>query len=236
MRNTFTIAQREIYAYFVSPIAYIVTAAFLVIGGYLFSMILYFSREATMRFIFGNLSFIFLLIAPMLTMRLLAEEHRSGTIELLLTSPVRDWEVVLGKFLASLTLFLAMISLTLVYPLVLFAFGHPDGGPILSGYLGLILAGAGYLSVGVFTSSLSRNQIVAAVLGIVLLLVLWLADAAGSFMGGSLSSILSYLSLSSHTSDLTRGVIDTKDVIYYLSLVVAFLFLSVRSLESRRWS
>ncbi len=236
MRNTLTIAQRELYAYFVSPIAYIVTAAFLVIGGYLFSLILYFSREATMRFIFGNLSFILLLIAPMITMRLLAEEHRSGTIELLLTAPVRDWEVVLGKFMASLTLFVAMIALTLVYPLVLFVFGSPDGGPILSGYLGLLLAGAGYLSVGLFTSSLSRNQIVSAVLGIVLLLVLWLADAAGSFAGGGISSILSYLSLSSHTSDLTRGVIDTKDVIYYLSFIASFLFLAVRSLESRRWS
>jgi len=236
MRNTLTIAQRELYAYFVSPIAYVVTAAFLVIGGYLFSLILYFSRQATMRFIFGNLGFILLLIAPMITMRLLAEEHRSGTIELLLTSPVRDWEVVLGKFLACFILFLAIVALTLVYPLVLFIFGNPDRGPILTGYLSLLLTGGAYLSVGLFTSSLSRNQIVAAVLGIVLLLVLWLADAAGSFVGGTLNSILSYLSLSTHSNDMMRGVIDTKDVIYYLSFIAAFLFLTVRSLESRRWS
>lgn len=236
MRNTLTIAQRELYAYFVSPIAYVVAAAYLVIGGYLFSLILYFSREATMRFIFGNLNFILLLIAPMITMRLLAEERRSGTIELLLTSPVRDWEVVVGKFLASLILFLAIVALTLVYPLVLFVFGSPDGGPIVAGYLSLLLSGGSYLAVGLFTSSLSRNQIVAAVLGIVILLVLWLADAAGSFVGGNLSSILAYLSLANHSNDMMRGVIDTKDVIYYLSFIAAFLFLTVRSLETRRWS
>ncbi len=236
MRNTLTIAQRELYAYFVSPIAYVVAAAYLVIGGYLFSLILFYSREATMRFTFGNLNFILLLIAPMITMRLLAEERRSGTIELLLTSPVRDWEVVAGKFLASLTLFLAIVALTLVYPLVLFVFGSPDSGPIVAGYLSLLLAGASYLAVGLFTSSLSSNQIVAAVLGTVLLLVLWLADAAGSFAGGNLSSVLSYISLANHSNDMMRGVIDTKDVVYYVSFIATFLFLTVRSLESRRWS
>lgn len=235
MRNTFAIAKRELQAYFVSPIAYVVTAAFLVITGYLFSMILYYSREATMRYLFGNIATILLFVAPVLTMRLLAEEQRSGTIELLLTSPVRDWEAVLGKFLAGLALLVIMLALTLYYPLILERYGDPDLGSIAAGYLGLLLLGGALLAIGVLTSSLTSNQIVAAVLGVGLILILWLSQALSDVAGPPLAGFFSYLAFPTHYFDFAKGVIDTKDVIYYLSVIAAALFLATRSLETRRW-
>lgn len=235
MRIIFAIAKREFQAYFVSPIAYVVIAAFLVVTGYLFSIILILSREATMRYLFGNVMVILIFVAPVLTMRLLAEEQRSGTIELLLTSPVKDWEVVLGKFLASLGLFASMISLTLYYPFILERYGNPDPGPIAGGYLGLLLFGGSVLSIGVFTSSLTRNQIVAALMGVGISLFLWLCDALANFASPPLSSFFSYLSLRTHFPDFAKGVVDTKDVVYYLSIIASGLFLATRSLEKRRW-
>ena len=156
MKNMFVITYKELRAYFTSPIAYVVIAAFLVIMGVFFSLIVYFTRVASLRGVFGNMAFILLFVAPALTMRLLAEEQRSGTIELLLTLPVRDWQVVLGKFLASLAVYAVILALTLYYPLLMLRLGNPDRGPIVSAYLGLLLLGASFLSIGVFTSSLSR--------------------------------------------------------------------------------
>jgi ABC-2 type transport system permease protein len=235
MTKVWTIARREVGAYFVSPIAYVVTAAFLFVMGILFERILFYSREATLRYLFQNLSFLLTFVAPLLAMRLLAEEKRSGTLELLLTSPVRDWEVVVGKFLAALALFSVMLALTLLYPLILLAFGNPDMGPVLSGYLGVLLMGSSMLAIGVFTSSLSQNQIVAGVLGIVILLVLSLLEPLAQAFSPPISEILRNLSLGRHFPDLARGVIDSKDVVYYLSVTVAGLFLATRSLEARRW-
>ncbi len=235
MKHTWAIARREVGAFFVSPIAYVVTAAFLFILGILFERILFYSREATLRYLFQNLVFLLIFVAPLLSMRLLAEEQRSGTLELLLTSPVRDWEVVVGKFLAALALFVMMLAPTLLYPLILLAFGNPDMGPILSGYLGVLLAGSSMLAIGVFTSSLSQNQIVAGVLGIVLLLFLWLAGVFAEAFGAPISTFLSNLSLMTHFPDFAKGVIDSKDVVYYLSVTAAGLFLATRSLEARRW-
>jgi ABC-2 type transport system permease protein len=235
MKNAWTIAQREVGAYFVSPMAYVVTAPFLFLLGILFERILFYSREATLRYLFHNLAFLLVFVVPLLSMRLLAEEQRSGTLELLLTSPVRDWEVVLGKFLAVLALFVVMLALTLLYPLVLLLFGDPDMGPILSGYLGVLLMGSSMLAIGVFTSSLSQNQIIAGVLGIVILLFLWLMEAFAQAFGPPISTFLSNLSLPAHFPDFAKGVIDSKDVVYYLSVTAAGLFLATRSLETRRW-
>jgi len=235
MRNALTIARRELLAYFTSPIAYVVTAAFLAISGYLFAAILNITREATLRYLFGNLMVILLFVGPLLTMRLLAEEQRSGTIELLLTAPVRDWEVVLGKFLASLSLFLLILALTLYYPFILARFGEPDLQATAAGYLGLLLFGSSILSIGLFTSALTRNQIVAAILGVGLGLILWLVDAVGNFFGPPIAGVLDYLSLNQHFNDFTRGVVDSRDVIYYLSVVIAGIFLATRVLETRRW-
>ena len=235
MRNALTIARRELQSYFVSPLAYVITAVFLAITGYFFYVILFYSREATMRYLFGNMTLIMMLLTPALTMRLLAEEQSKGTMELLLTSPVRDWEVVVGKYLASVALFTAMLALTIYYPLVLNVYGEPDMGPILSGYLGLFMLGATLLSLGLLASSVTSNQIIAAVLGLALVLGFWLIDALSGIVSGSLAEFFSYLSVSGHFQDFVRGIIDTKDLIYMLSLIAGSLFLTTRVVEARRW-
>ncbi|MCL4467060.1 MAG: ABC transporter permease [Chloroflexi bacterium] len=235
MRGTLAIALRELKSYFASPVAYIVTAAFLVVTGYLFTLILLYSREASLRYLFGNMSVLLLIVSPALTMRLLAEEQRTGTIELLLTSPVRDREVVIGKFLASLGLLAAMLGMTLFYPLLLFVYGHPDKGPILSGYVGTLLLGASFLSIGLFASSLTANQIVAAVLTFMGLLLFWLIGGAADLAGPPLGDLLRYLAVDQNYNDFTAGVVDSKAVVYFISVVVVFMYATVRTLESRRW-
>lgn len=236
MNAVFAIAQRELKSYFASPVAYVVTALFLVMSGYLFSAILVQSQEASMRFIMQNLSVIFLFIMPFLTMRLLAEEQRTGTVEILLTNPVRDHEVVLGKFLGATIFFIVMLVFTLYYPFLLITYGNPDRGPIMSGYLGLLLQGMAFLAIGLFASSLTQNQIIAAVLTFTVLLVLWLAEAASNILGAPMRDILRYLSITSHFQDFPRGVIDTAHIVYFLSLVVGSLFLATLSLQTRRWN
>jgi ABC-2 type transport system permease protein len=236
MRNMIYVAHRELRAYFASPIAYVVIAAFLAIMGFFFTLIVTITQEASMAGVFGNVAVVLLFVSPALTMRLLAEEQRSGTIELLLTLPVRDWQVVLGKFLASLTVYAVMLALTLYYPALLMKLGNPDPGPIGSGYLGLLLLGGSFLSIGLFSSALSRNQAVAALVGFGAMLILWLIDVASGLFGPPVSDFVTYISLSGHYFDFLRGVIDTKDVVFYLSVMAASLFLSVQVLQLRRWS
>lgn len=237
MKNIWAITLRELKAYFVSPIAYVVGALFLVAMGYLFALILINTREASLRHLFSNMIFVLLIVAPALTMRLLAEEQRLGTIELLLTAPVHDWQVVLGKFLGSLILFVTMLlAPTLYYVLILQVFGPPDYGPILTGYLGFVLIGAAYLAVGVFGSSLTQNQIIAFFIGLVILLLLWIADAASGIFGpGAFSDALTYIALPRHFNDLFRGIVDTSDIIYAFSVVAIFLFLATQVLQTKRW-
>ena len=237
MTNVLHIARRELAAYFGSPIAYVVGAVYLAVMGGMFGLILVYSREATMAYLFYHgVSLLFLvLVSQVLTMRLLAEEQRQGTMELLLTSPVRDGEVVLGKYLASLGVFLALVGLTLAFPLVLLRLGNPDIGPLLSGYLGYSLLGAAMLAIGVFASSVTQNQIIAAVLGIGANLILWVSGDLGDYVGETLRPVVQYLPLFSHYTDMVRGIIDTKDLVYLLSVIVLFLFLSTRMVETRRW-
>jgi ABC-2 type transport system permease protein len=181
------------------------------------------------------MSVLLLFLAPAVSMRLLAEEQRMGTLELLLTAPVRDVEVVLGKYLASLVFLVALLGLTFYYPFVLVMFGNPDRGPMLAGYLGVFLQGAAFLAVGLLASSLTQNQIVAGVASLFGLLVLWLADSLGSVIPGALGDAVRYLGIVAHGSDFPRGLIESSSVVYYLSLIVVALFLTVRSLEARRW-
>ena len=237
MGNVISIAKRELNAYFVSPIAYVVGAIYLSVMGGLFGIILYYSREATLRYVFlHGVGILFLvLVTQVLTMRLLADEQRQGTIELLLTAPIRDWEVVVGKYLASLAVLLLMILLTAYFPILLLRVGNPDVGPMLAGYLGYVLLGAALLSIGLFTSSLTENQIVAAVLGIGITLLLWLSGALEELVGETVKKVVLYLPIFDHYMDFVRGIIDTKDIIYYLSIIALFLFLSTRVLEARRW-
>ncbi|MCL4459740.1 MAG: ABC transporter permease [Chloroflexi bacterium] len=235
MRNILALTEKEIKTYFVSPVAYVVMAAFLVVTGFFFAAIISALREASMRYLFYNMSIILLLLSPIITMRLLAEEQRSGTIELLLTNPVRDAEVVLGKFLASLALFILMLVPTALYSLLLFTYGDPDGGPIITGYIGLLLIGAAFLSFGLLASSLTQNQIIAAVISFGGLLVFWFIDALSGILGQTLSGVLDYLSLAQHFYDFPKGVIESQHIVFYVSFIIACLFLTTRSLETRRW-
>ena len=234
--NTFNIAWKETKSYFGTPAAYVVGAMFLALTGVFFvAEITSPFAEANVREIVDRASFFIIFLAPLLTMRLLAEEQKLGTLELLLTSPVRDWEVVIGKYLASLLILAAILSATLYYVLLLYAFGSPDTGPILSGYFGLLLYGAAALAIGLLGSSLSGNQIVAAVVGIAILLMLSYVDRIGELVEGVVRQIVEGMSMNSHIVDFTRGVIDLSSVVYFLSLTAVFVFLAIRSLETRRW-
>ena len=237
MHNTVAIARREIEAYFVSPIAYVVTASFLVLMSIFFAWYISDPRGivATMQYMFGPMTTLFLFTVPMLTMRLLAEEQRSGTIELLLTSPIRDWEVVLGKYLASIGLIVVILCLTLYYPIVMSLFGNPDIGPILSGYLGLFLLAAALASLGLLASSLTQNQIVAVIIGLSSGLLFWMSESVADFVGTPFAGIFSAISLRAYFPDFAMGIIDTRNVMFYLTFVAVSLFLTVRAVESRRW-
>lgn len=236
MRVSLAIAWKEIQAYFTSPMGYIVALVFLALTGFFFGLAISedFPIASIERYIDAS-SFILLFLAPAMTMRLMAEEQKLGTVELLLTSPVRDWEVVIGKFLASLAFFMGTLTLTLYYVILLYVFGNPDSGPIWSAYLGLILYGAAALSIGLLASSLTNNQIVALTVGFGILFILFLIDRASTLVDGTASTILFQLGLTSHLSDFTRGVVDTNHIVYYISVIAVFLFLTVRSLETRRW-
>ena len=236
LRVAIAIAWREILGYFTSPVGYIVALVYLSISGIFFGFsISGFFPEATTEGYIQPAAFILVLLAPAMTMRLMAEEQKLGTVELLLTAPVRDWEVVLGKFAASLVFFIGTLALTLYYVLLLYVFGSPDSGPIWSGYLGLMLYGATALSVGLLASSLTNNQIIALVLGFGILLVLTMLAQAAELVDGVGSTILSEIGLTTHLSDFYEGIVDTWNIIYYVVLTAVFLFLTVRTLEARRW-
>ncbi|MFC2035345.1 ABC transporter permease [Chloroflexota bacterium] len=236
MRNTVTIALKEFKSYLSSPMAYIVTGIFLILTGFFFSTSSATYSNTSVDGFSQTSSMLLLLLASVLTMRLLAEERKIGTLELLLTAPVRDSEIIIGKFLGSLGLLTVMLLLTLYYPILLVSFGDPDIGPIVSSYLGLFLLGSTALAVGLFASSLTSNQIVAAVVAGGILFALWFIGIIASFVPEALGEVISYLSLSFYFTDFTRGIIDTRGLIYYLSITALFLFLSVRSLENSRWS
>ncbi len=256
MRNVLTVAGRELRSYFVSPIAYVVLTGFLLLGGwFFFNLVAQFNflltiysaqqnpqvlqrlnlNEFVITPLLHNLSIVLVILVPMITMRTLAEEKKSGTYELLLTSPLRISEIVVGKFLGSFVFVGIMVGLTGVYPLILFAYGNPEVGVVLCGYLGLLLIATSFVAVGILTSSFTDNQIIAAVSGLVALLLLyiinWPADKAGETMG----ALLRYLSLTEHFGQLLKGIIDSKDLVYFASVIVLALFLTHRSVESIRW-
>ena len=236
MRNTTTIALKEFKSYLTSPMAYVVTGIFLVLTGFLFSASTTTYYETSIRGLWefwGVL--LLLLLASVLTMRLIAEERKMGTLELLLTAPVRDSEIIMGKFLGSLGILTVMLALTSYYPLLLWIFGDPDWGPIATSYLGLFLLSCTSLAVGLFASSLTSNQIVAAVVAGGILFALWFIGMLTNFLPEAVGEVASYLSLYYHFPDFMQGVIDTRGIIYYPSITALFLFLAIRSLESSRW-
>lgn len=235
MSKTLAIYKKELKSLFVSPLAYVVMAVFLSLTGYFFSGILIVGREASMRYVFGNMAIILLLISPLFTMRLLAEEHRLGTDELLLTTPLSLHQIVIGKYLAVLTLFVAMLAVSAEFPLILLKFGKPDLGPILGGYAGLALMGAAFLAVGLFASSLTNNQMVAGIISFGILLMLWLIEWASGMVGVGSNYVFEALSIIRHFQDFEKGVLDSLHAFYYVALTFLFLFMSVRSLETRKW-
>jgi gliding motility-associated transport system permease protein len=257
VRNVFTIAGRELRSIFVSPIAYVVTTGFLLLGGWFFFQLLarfnllvsmYSSfqggGEAMQRLninefvlapLLHNLSVVLVILIPMITMRSFAEEKRSGTYELLLTSPVAIWEIVLGKFLGTTAFVTLMVGLTSIYGVILIVFGNPEIGIMLAGYLGLYLLALTFVAIGLFASSLTENQIIAAVTALVMMLLLfvigWGADTAGETLG----AVLRYAAVVEHSGEMIRGVIETKSLIYFTSMIVGWMFLTQRSVESIRW-
>lgn len=239
MKNIYAIFVREIKAYFTSPIAYVVLIVFSLLTGFFFAA--YFNwatrygGEASMRGIFHNMSITLLFVAPLITMRLFAEEKRSGTIELLMTSPVTDTEVVIGKYIASLVLFILMLASTILCPLFLMTFAKPDTTPMAVGYLGLFLLGSAFLSLGMVTSSITKNQIISALISFVVLLGLWVIGWMSTAVGSQVGKVLSFVSLVEHFEDFSKGVIDTKHVVYYVSFAVFCLFFAVQMLRSSKW-
>ena len=237
MKNIQAIFKKEFASYFNSPIAYIYITAFLVFSSWIFFRGFFLIGQANMRAFFSLLPWIFLFFIPAITMRLWAEEKKSGTMEILMTLPITDTEVVMGKFLAAFIFFAFSILLSFTIPLTLFYLGSPDMGPIIGGYLGALLMGAAYLSIGLFVSSLTENQIVAFILGIFSCFVLFIIgeDIVLMSLPSSLASIFSFLGLGYHFKSIGRVIIDTRDILYYLSVIGIFLFLNIRSIESRKW-
>ena len=213
-------------------------AAFLGVTGLIFYLFIVFTQQAMMTNVLGSwwIFFVLILYAAVVTMRLLAEEQRSGTIELVLTAPVRDWELVVGKYLASLILFLTMVVIMVYQPLILIQLGDPDMGATLSGYLGFFLVGAALLAVGTLASSFTGNQVVAATASIAISVGLWLVEFLGQRSPGTFrGDFLTQLGLFAHYFDFIDGIVDTQHVVYYVSLVAVSLFLATRVLETRRW-
>ena len=240
MRNLITIASREIGAYFNSSVFWVLATAFMIFGGLVFSLITTGQNaSADMLPLLGLYGTILLFVAPLLAMRLLSEEQRSGTLELLMTAPVRDWQVVWGKWLGALVMTTVILGLTVFHVAILLrlATNGIELGPLLSSYLGLFLLAAALLALGVLTSSLTQNQVVAAFLGIMLVMVLWFLPLLQAALGDDtvLGKAMGYAGLSDHYFNFGQGVIDSRDVIYMLSLIIGSLVLATRILESRRW-
>ncbi len=253
MRNIWTICRRELYAYFVSPIAWVLLTIFAFLSG-VFTYIISASfvryslegqmsgqsmpmnlNEQIIAPLFSNIAVVGLFLIPLISMRLFAEEKRQGTIELLATSPVHDLEIIIGKWLSAVIMYAALLAVLALDISFLFAYGNPDWAPVATGYLGILLQGACLLAFGTFISTLTKNQIVAGAIGFALALILWILNWTTSFGNSTAVQVLNYLSIVSHMDTFSRGVIDTKDIVYYLSMIFLGLFLTARSLESLRW-
>jgi ABC-2 type transport system permease protein len=255
MSNVLAIANKELRSYFASPIAYVVIGLFALLYGYFFvTLLAYFIRmsmqagqfgmqgpqsmnvnQQVIRGVMQNVTILVLFLMPMVTMRSYAEEKRSGTIELLLTSPLTDFQIVMGKFFGALALWGVMLAVSLIHMALLFVYGNPEWKPILTAYLGLLLLGGCFIALGLFISSLTKNQIVAGMVTFAVFLLLWIIEWIGSFSGPTVDKLTTYLSIIGHFDDFSKGVIDTTHVIYYLSFITFGLFLTAKSVDSERW-
>jgi ABC-2 type transport system permease protein len=253
MSNILAIAHKELKAYFSTPIAYVVIGFFAVLWGYFYyAMIVYFDSQSMrasgleaqgsvdmnqqlIRPLFLNASVILLFVLPLITMRTYSEEKRSGTIELLLTSPLTDVEIILGKFLGAMGLYAALLAITAPHMALLFSYGSPEWKPLATGYLGLLLMGGCFISVGLLISSMTKNQIVSGMITFAVFLLLWVINWVASFTGPTTQAVLNYLSITEHFDDFTKGVLDTKHLVYYASVISFGLFLTARAVDTERW-
>jgi ABC-2 type transport system permease protein len=253
MRNIWIICRKELGSYFVSPVAYLLLTMFALIFGFFFwnalGVFIIEGMEMQMRGqsfpmnineqiirpLLSNASVLGLFFIPMITMRLFAEEKRTGTIELLVTSPIRDIEIIIGKWLAALMLYSCLLVFTAINFAFLFRYGNPDWKPLLLGYLGLLLQAGAFLAIGTFISTLTKNQIIAGAATFGVELLLWVVGWVGEYETALWARVLSYLSVLTHFESFARGVLDSKDLIFYLSVIILGLFFTARSMESLRW-
>lgn len=234
-RNTTVIAARELRSSFNSPVAYVVIVVFLAIIGYFHSNNLFLVNVASMRMTFEFAPLAFLFIIPAITMRLISEEMKTGTLELLSTKPLRDVEVVLAKFFAAWALIGLALVPTLVYAVTIGSLGDMDSGPVIGGYVGLLLVSAVYVSLGLLASSITENQIIAFILGFLFCFAFFMFDKVLIYVPGFLAGIVEYLGADHHYQNIARGVIDTRDIVYFASVTGFSLYLSVLSLQRRAW-
>jgi ABC-2 type transport system permease protein len=246
MRNTWTIAKREFAHYFVSPIAYAVAVLFLSILGLLFvanvNNVAQQGGSPSISFVFGPLTTLLLFFAPVLTMRLLADEQNKGTLELLLTAPLQEWELVVGKWLGAWLFGLCLLATTTIFAVILYAYGNPDTGVVYAGLLGLALLIGAILAIGVFASSITGNLIASVAIGYAFVLTIWIIGFVGQVVrvlfGGNqaITTVAEYIDFAGHFSNnFNRGVIDTTDIVYFVSVIVVALFMATRVVEARRW-
>ncbi len=226
---------KEIKSYFYSPMAYILIGLFLLLTALFFIPYLMYGY-GNFNEALSTMGFILIVVVPMLTMRILAEDRKNGTEVLLITSPSSITSIVLGKFFAAYFVFLVMTVLTFVFPIVQLAFGAKFTAQLVGGYIGFLLLGATYVAVGVFASSLTENQVVAAIISYATLLIMWLASNLSGVIGGTIGKVVGWISILSRYEDFNRGILGLSPVVYYLSFVAVFLFLTVRVIEKRRWS
>jgi ABC-2 type transport system permease protein len=254
MRNIWTITKKELKTFLYSPIAYILTAFFLLVSGFFFYNILAWANDQTLRMMqsgygmerlninqmlfqpfFNNMTIILMFLLPMLTMRLFADEKKMRTEELLLTSPVRLSSIIIGKYLAALIIYALILLLTATYAVFVFIYGNPEALPLLVAYLGLFLLGAVFIAIGLFASALTENQVIAAVISFSAIILIWVISWVGESGPGAWQGILTYLSFFSHFKNMAGGVIDTQDIVYYLSFIFLGLYLTRSVFEFRKW-
>jgi ABC-2 type transport system permease protein len=234
MENILVIFKREFRAYFDSPVAYIVLMFSLAIVGYFFTTNLFLANQADLRSLFSLIPLLFVFFIPAISMRLIAEEKKTGTIELLFTYPIRDSEIVIGKFLAALGLIAVLLLFTLVYTFSVSLLGDIDGGQTFAGYIGLFLMGAAYLAIGIFASAITENQIIAFIVALAISLFFFFLDKVLMFVPAALASILEYLAIDYHFQNISRGVIDSRNLIYYFSMIFVGLLLASHALSRRK--
>jgi ABC-2 type transport system permease protein len=233
--NVATICGKELRSYFNSAVAYVVIVVFLAIVGWLYTSSMFLVNVASLRMMFEWIPLVFLFVAPAITMRLLAEEKKAGTIELLTTKPLQDWEIVLGKFFAAWALIGLALVPTLLYYITIAFLGQIDNGPVIGSYLGLLLMAGVYVAIGLLASSLTENQIVAFIVGLLMIFALFMMDKILMFVPDFMTSVVEYLGIDYHFGNIARGVIDSRDIIYFLSVLGFSLYLTVVALERRKW-